>query len=461
MNFALLGDDPACQPLLRAIAQSPQHGLTAVACGEAPGVRSVANWQALLVEPDLSAVIVAGHAPEILEGARGLAREGKPLIVLLDVRQTAAFAYDLWPVEDEGRAVLCPLFSHDLSGDATAIADQQRATGLGLVWFVQLERVVVADANGLLPLADVENALLNDADLLRRLFGNYSRITCVPVGLTERGVAVMNATLAGDGLPEVTWRCSAATDSPSAQLTVTGHRGSFKANLLSASGDDDAVADSALKIVERRLAGAKTRPQWSEVVRAFDVVDASRRSIRRRRTIEIGSEEISEVRQFKSLMTAAGCGVLTYTLLGVIAALVAGSLLDPRDAAQRRAEAAGFIVRPAEFQAGGAELNDEGGTHVKEIAARLWQTTADVIVVPESPDLDAQRQATVETALTAAGASSAERRVITRPLEGVWFQRAMIGVWAIVFGPLVIVLLLQFVGLAARREDSAPRDAKP
>jgi len=461
MNFALLGDDPACHPLLRAIEQSPQHVLVAAACGEAPGARSVANWQALLVEPDLGAVIVAGHTPEVLEGARGLAREGQALIVLPDVRQAATFAYQLWPVEDEGRAVLCPLFSHDLSGDATKIADKQRGTELGLVRLVQLERAVVPGADGLLPLADVENALLNDADLLRRLFGNYSQITCVPVGLTDHSVAVMTATLSGDGLPEVTWRCSAAPGEPSANLTVTGHRGSFKADLHSSTGNDDAVADGALTIVERRLAGGTTRPQWSDVVRAFDVVDASRRSIRRRRMIEIGSEDISEVRQFKSLMTAAGCGVLMYTLLGVIAALVVGSLVDPRDAAQRRAEAAGFIVRPAEFQTGAAELSDDGRKHVEEIAVRLWQTTADVIVVAETPELDAQRQAAVETALTAAGASSAERRVVTRPLGGVWFQRLMVGVWIIVFAPLVIVLLLQFVGLAARRDDEPSASAKP
>jgi hypothetical protein len=35
----------------------------------------------------------------------------------------------------------------------------------------------------------------------------------------------------------------------------------------------------------------------------------------------------------------------------------------------------------------------------------------------------------------------------------VWFQRVMIGVWAIVFLPLVILLLLQFLGLAARLDE--------
>jgi hypothetical protein len=92
---------------------------------------------------------------------------------------------------------------------------------------------------------------------------------------------------------------------------------------------------------------------------------------------------------------------------------------------------------------------------VTQIAPRLWQTTADVIIEPESPDLDANRRESVEAALTEAGASSAARRVVTRPLGGLWFQRAMLVVWIVVFLPLVILLLLQLIGLAAR-PDGAP-----
>lgn len=457
MNFALLGHAPELVPLLRVIADSQQHALTAVALGDAAAIQALApnaaivdDWQALLLASDLSAVIVAGHAPEIVDGARGLARGGVPLIILPDVRQTAAFAYDLWPVEDEGRAVLCPLFAHDLTGDAITIAKQQRATDLGFVRFVQLERTLPNGPDNLLDLADVENALLHDADLLRRLFGNYSRITCVPVGLADRRVAVMTVTLAGDGLPEVTWRCTAATGASAATLSVSGNRGSFTSKPGDAGAGVKAAADAGLTLMEQRLAGSAQRPRWTDVVRAFDIADAARRSIRRRRTIEIGSEEISEVRQFKSLMTAAGCGVLMWTLFGTMALLLVGALVDPRDAAQRRAESAGFILPRAEFVAGAAALNDAGAAHVKLIAPRLWQTTADVVIVSETDALDAERRAVVEAALTAAGASSAERRVVARSLQGVWFQRAMLGLWVVVFGPLVVLLLLQLIGLAAR-----------
>src|SRR5688572_22023871 len=127
MKFVLLGDDPACLPLLRAIARASQHELAAAAhAGQldtllaetAPQARRLADWRELLVEPNVTAAIVAGFAPEILEGARALARAGTTLVVFPDVRQTAGFAYDLWPMDDEGRVRLIPVFRHDASGTA-------------------------------------------------------------------------------------------------------------------------------------------------------------------------------------------------------------------------------------------------------------------------------------------------------------------------------------------------------
>ncbi|MFO1095966.1 MAG: hypothetical protein U0992_22070 [Planctomycetaceae bacterium] len=110
MNFVLLGDDPVCLPLLRAIARAPEHDLTLAAhAGDLwpevaaifPHARIGADWQALLIEPGVTAVIVAGHSPVVLEGAKSLARAGIPLAVFPDVRQTSSFVYELWPIEDE------------------------------------------------------------------------------------------------------------------------------------------------------------------------------------------------------------------------------------------------------------------------------------------------------------------------------------------------------------------------
>ncbi|MBL8850546.1 MAG: hypothetical protein JNG89_12775 [Planctomycetaceae bacterium] len=457
MRFALLGDDPVGLPLVRGIARAPQHELFAAAYAGgiwpqvtelAPRARPLADFQGLLVEPELAAVIVAGCSPDVLEAARALARAGVTLIIFPDIRQTAGFAYDLWPIEDEGRVRLIPVFRHDVTGDADRLRSQLSAAGQ--LRFLQLERTFPGKVGGRLSRTTAENSLLHDADLLQRLCGGYSRVTCVPVGLTATDIAQMTVTFSGDDLPESTWRLSSGD--AAATLTLTGPNDAFKYELAAPSDFSDAES-RLVQFIEQELTAKNSRTRWSDVVRAFDIVDAANRSIRRSRTIAIGSEEISEVRQFKSLMTAAGCGVLVYTLLAVIAALLFGALGDPRDAAQRRADAAGFILYAEEFADGGM-LTPEGRTHVAEIAPKLWQTTADVIIesTGESadPTLEQACRTSVEQALHADNAARVAGRVVTRPLAGQWFERLMVGVWVVVFAPLIVLLATQFLGLAAQ-----------
>jgi hypothetical protein len=230
-----------------------------------------------------------------------------------------------------------------------------------------------------------------------------------------------------------------------------------------AQGDDrepDNEPDPGLLLLadirSRRNAGHQG-PAWSDVVRAFDVVEAARRSLRRRRTVEIGSEEISERRQFKSHMTAGGCGVLMFTLLAVIGALVFGAVADPRDSAQKRSAAADLIVRQSEFVPAEAELTPEGTEHVAEMPDRMWQTTAEVLVEPslgQAGGLDEARRAEVATVLTENGAPDADSRTVVRALEGEWFETAMVLVWVGAFLPLGVMLALQGLIVLARPAET-------
>ena len=440
---------------MHAIISAPQHALSAVALTDngwtqfaksAPQPRRAADWRELLIDSEIDAVIVAGHSQDILDGARALARERKTLIVIPDVRQSSSFAYDLWPAEDEGRTRLIPLFRHDATNDKAVVQDKLQAASVGSLKFIQLERTLPPGENGLLPLAAVENALLHDADFLRAIGGDYARVTCVPVGRTPRSLAMMTITLTGNDVPETTWRIAAASTSAAAKLTITGESETLTLDL--------ADECDALPELGDNLNTPNKQPRWTSVVRAFDVVDAARRSIRRQRTVEIGSQAISEQRQFKSLMTAAGCGVLLYTMFAVVAALLIGVAADPRDAAQKRSAASGFILHENEFTGSSAELSSDGQAHVEDIAARLWTTTAEVLIEaspdPDTEPLGQQRRATVEHALHEAGASDLAGRVVTRPLSGLWFEKLMVAVWTIVFAPLVILLATQLLGLAAR-----------
>ena len=93
--------------------------------------------------------------------------------------------------------------------------------------------------------------------------------------------------------------------------------------------------------------------------------------MRRRRAIDLHLETTSERNLFKSHMTAAGCLMLTFTLVGVVFLLLVMPLFDVRSRTQIEAQRADAIIRATDFAAATATLNDQGSDHVQKIAARL------------------------------------------------------------------------------------------
>ena len=71
---------------------------------------------------------------------------------------------------------------------------------------------------------------------------------------------------------------------------------------------------------------------WDEACRSLEVTDAVERSIRRKRTIELYHEQVTEQETFKSVMAAGGCGMLLWVLmLLLIAGVVEGLHLPLRE----------------------------------------------------------------------------------------------------------------------------------
>jgi hypothetical protein len=63
----------------------------------------------------------------------------------------------------------------------------------------------------------------------------------------------------------------------------------------------------------------------------LELCEAVAKSIRRRRTVDVHFDAGTERSLFKSQMTAIGCGVLSWLLLGMVAYLIAGQLLTLPD----------------------------------------------------------------------------------------------------------------------------------
>lgn len=351
MHFGVIGDHREAFPLLRAILNDPRHELTSA--GPIEGVslparlRRAARWEDLLVDPHIDAIIVAGGTAEILDAARQLAAAGKSLAVYPHLGQGASFVYELSLARDESPLVLFPVLPlrvHPLAGKLRELIREER---LGRLVHLQLDHFVPRQPGLGAALAspeDIDAAFLHDADLLRSVGGEFDQVTAVRSGISSAGtVATASVTLAGDRATQAVWNCQATDGEPHWRFTVTGEKGHAT---LSGANDPatlalETVLDESPRQAEKltadygpavlfqlmsALEGKPTQPNWVDAVRIFELLDATHRSLRRRRTIDLHFEAPSERGIFKTQMTALGCGILLLTLLGVLGVLALGAV---------------------------------------------------------------------------------------------------------------------------------------
>ncbi|MBV8609761.1 MAG: hypothetical protein JO034_20180, partial [Singulisphaera sp.] len=81
-----------------------------------------------------------------------------------------------------------------------------------------------------------------------------------------------------------------------------------------------------LKTLAEAIAGRESHPDLIDGTRATELAEATVRSLRRGRTVDLHHEEISEEGTFKSVMTSFGCVILLCILVALPAALVGPAL---------------------------------------------------------------------------------------------------------------------------------------
>ncbi|MBI1311720.1 hypothetical protein GC176_10540 [bacterium] len=442
MKFALLGWKPSVVPLLRTIAAETDDSLIAAAevpdqnaaelLTAASGTRILSGWESLLAELTSDACLVAGSSEAVLEGARQLANDGRPLILLPEAGQGTAFVYELTLNQDDNGTPLIPLPHLPLHDLAQRLRQTIKGGELGSIVLFRLERSLPAQAGsgvtaGRVPsltVPQIDSALFVDVALLRFLSGDYSRVTAVrSTGASDDGISLATVTLGGDGLAEATW--SARVGEPAWTLEITGSRGSatlsFEPDLQAGilvlqTGDDEAtrqeIKSDGLGLGNAQRAAIQQpmeqqRAAWAEMTRSMETVEATHTSIRKRRTIDLFFETTSERSIFKSQMTAVGCGLVLLTLFMLVAFLVLGAMLDSRSIVQRNAEADGRVLSVDEFLPESPELNAAGEKHLRELSRRMARSPEPVFVLPDdeavTENLDAARIGTVVEHFVAAG----------------------------------------------------------
>ena len=170
---------------------------------------------------------------------------------------------------------------------------------------------------------------------------------------------------------------------------------------------------------------------WNDLIRAFEIVDAARASARRRRAIDLHLETTSERNIFKSHMTAVGCLLLTFTLVGVVFLLLVMPLFDVRSRTQLEAQRADAIIRVTDFAPATATLNVKGTAHVRRIASRMEEGRFPVLIAEikgaDGLRLSERRRDAVIAQLKKEGVKDAAERTQVESIVGEWYpQRAAV-----------------------------------
>lgn len=365
MRFALLGEGPLAFAVAHAVlAQAPAHrlirqsrlgSLSLPDSPFAPGVRFARNWEELLTDADVDAVIVGGGNDELQPVVRQLVQAGKAVLVAPELVQSAAFFYELSLVESESPGRIFPMLGlrgHPLVLKLKELLSQGE---LGSIRHVQFDRKLASQAAAahapVLTPAQMASALLVDADLLRMLCGSYDQVTASRSGEAARGYSLATVMLAGSGVPQAVWTTAAHPHDDDWKLTISGEAGTAVLDGNPAEGRlrltlhgiepsaavEECTADAGAWLLETFAASAAQSrgsenpagsSQWDELARAVELVDAVERSVRRRRTIDVYFETPSERGIFKTQMTAVGCSLLMLTLAAVVFYLVLAATIE-------------------------------------------------------------------------------------------------------------------------------------
>ena len=458
MNFALLGDDPAALPLIGAVQQTG-HKLVRAALAETLRSRSaviaslpLSQWEDILIDAAVEAVIVAGDSDEVQSAAKQLASSGKPLLIIPQAEFGAACGYELSLIRDDSHVVLMPAFVHRADLDFLSLSQRMASGQLGTARRIQVEVEFPQPrgASTLLGEREIEAAAVADIDVLRWLGGNYDQVTSLRSGQTEQGCSQATLTLAGAGLPDATW-VARRGDRPSWRLTVETDQGSQSVDRSTSPLLPTWLIESFVAACRHEQAA---QPDWPEAVRVFDVLDAARRSLRRRRTIDLHFETLSERSQFKTQMTAMGCGLLLLTLFLMLSLLGLGSMLGSRDRAVKESSAVGMLLTASDFESRTAVLTAEAQARIDRLARRLKEEPKSVYLEPSdhpsSPELDQRRRAEIVARLQAQGIIAADHRTLLAPARSSGWDTLMRVLRLAWLAPLVVFLVLQILLFVAK-----------
>lgn len=350
MNFLILGDGPEERAWAHALAGQPGQRLWAAYPGLAdfPELAPARDLDEALATAGVEAAVVGGEPEFRAEALRRTAAAGLPSICLHPPGPNADPYYQVALSREETGALVVPDLPLRLHPGLDALSRALEAGELGQFRGLTLERAVDPGLGGR-DLAAEE--LPRDVDAFRALLGEIESVTATgsPPGPspTEALSVVLRAAKLRGG--EIRLSVAPASQGPGpARLTALGTEGSLTLEydpgfegpsrlVRPAPGRGGAVVTSLelpawdrhaaiLASLADAMAGRAAHPDLLDGTRAVELAEASARSLRRGRTVDLHYEEVSEAGNFKTVMTSLGC-LLLIAILVVLPLALAGPAL--------------------------------------------------------------------------------------------------------------------------------------
>lgn len=355
MNFLLLATGHETLPLIKALVGSAEHRLVAFAADDvlarevlrlAPSAKRLPAPHDALSVLELNAAIIDDSSAETLDVAKQLAANSVAILVVPRAAHGIEFIYQLGLIRDEQPDLfrlypIRPWRSHPL---VLRLRESLQESRLGRVHQVEWQREIPVDTPvsepALLTKSQVDEALLADADWLKFVAGEFDQVTALRTGNEEQGIVQASVSMAGQEASPAQWSCRGTHGDSTWKLVVTGAAGNialsgsedlgtirWQSTVLNKVEDETLAYDYGPSILAEFQTGltAADSGKWADDLnRIFDLLEGVHRSLRRRRTVELYFDTPSERSNFKTQMTAVGCGVLMLTLVTIVMGLGAG-----------------------------------------------------------------------------------------------------------------------------------------
>ena len=332
MRFALIGDHPDGLAMTAAMIGKGAHTLVAYA-GPSGGrdqlrqtggdFRQFHDLEEILAEEEAELVIVADAIEHRAAVLRRALQADKHVLCVHPADLRPDICYEASMIVQDTRKVLLPLLAIGLAPGIAGLRDFLKQDSLGTVKAVEGEWNCNCGADW------ADSPVLSMWDGLRRLQGDIREVSVLTAGgeaLTPAESATLSGRFSSGPMIHVMVAPNAATTTcrwlvrgENGQAELSMPDGPFgRAELRYPSPGGERVESLApwnpwqrlVEIVRDALDRKSPPLSWLDETRCLELFDAARTSARRRRVVPLDYESSTEEANFKSTMTAVGCGLL-------------------------------------------------------------------------------------------------------------------------------------------------------